>query len=192
MLKTGVPSRGSRVRETWVETEPAPRRNESSPWLAPFPAPCSRMLQGDRRLLSRKLESGTPSTWLQRHVQQRGKERVAVEHDALCGQRGRALLHLFHHQAVRLVGGLEGEDPGFPGGLHDERVHLAAADGTERLLHLLEASAQPLVLSGEREPLCLGGHGLSRRCPGRGPGRAAPAPCSRGRPPAGAAEREAA
>ena len=62
MQKTGAPSRGSRVRETWVGTEPAPLRNETSPRLTPLSAACSRPLRETAARSSRKPESGAPST----------------------------------------------------------------------------------------------------------------------------------
>ena len=169
---------------------PAPPERDLAP-ADPALGGLQQPAQGDRRLLVQEARERRAQHRLHGHVQQRGQERVAVEHDSVVGQRGRALLHLFHHQAVGLVGALQREDLVFPGGLHDQRVHFAAADGTQRLLQLLQPGAQPLVLFSERAPLCLDGHGASRKCARRGPGPEAPAPSSRGRRPGGATEPEA-
>jgi len=103
-------------------------------------------------------EDGAADDALCGKAEDAGEARVAVRDEAAFAEGRDALAHLVHQDAVVVVGARQREDAVAVRSTDDDGVHLAGADGLQRLLRLLEALAQGAVGPGlpGRVPLLVG------------------------------------
>ena len=79
-----------------------------------------------RKILPRQLIKGD--------TRQGGQRTVGIKHQTLRVQGSRAFLHLLDQQPVRLLGPLPGEQRFVARTADKQRIHLATANGLQRLL----------------------------------------------------------
>jgi hypothetical protein len=118
------------------------------------------------RAAGKDAEDGRADDPLGGKAEDAGEARVAVRDEPALAEGRDALAHLVHQDAVVVVGARQREDAVAGRPTDDDGVHLAAPDGVQRLLGLLEAFAQ----------------GAVRPRPGLGPGLADATRLLAGRP----------